>query len=165
MSDQRGSYPVKSPVKQVEHYKEKIIGQLVPVIGEVIDQDKKNFGLIKTALYFHKVRTDNARDFFSTAVKDFKYFPVFGNDSLQPQRLKEIVPDVEYSSSRYWSKSWNEELLFWLHPPFHSIEQGQKLTLKGNQIKIAEPRPGHHRARGVAGSVSLRFLGCSLPCF
>ncbi len=158
VSDQRGSYPVKSPVKQVEHYKEKIIGQLVPVIGEVIDQNQKNYGLIKTALYFHKVRSEKARDFFATAIKNFKNFPVFGNDSLQSQRLKEIVPEVEYSTSYYWDRKWNEELLFWLHPPYHSIEQGLKLNLKGNQIKIAEPRPGHHRARGVAGSGKTQAL-------
>src|SRR3989344_5607802 len=39
VNDGRGSYPVKSPIDQVEHYKEKLIGQLVPSIGEAIDQN------------------------------------------------------------------------------------------------------------------------------
>src|SRR5687768_16299245 len=38
VNDDRGKYPIKSPIKQVEHYKEKIIGQLVPIIGEQIDK-------------------------------------------------------------------------------------------------------------------------------
>ncbi len=158
VSDSRGSYFVKSPIKQVEHYKEKIIGQLLPIIGEAIDYEQKNYGLIKTAVYFHKVRTQRAQDFFGTAVKNFKHFPVFGYDCLQPTRLQEIVPDVQYSSSRYWDIKWNDELLFWLNPPYHSIEQGEKLKLKGNQIKVAEPRTGHHRVKGVAGSGKTQAL-------
>lgn len=158
VSDRRGRYIVKSPVKQVNHYKEKIIGQLVPIIGETIDKEKKNYGLIKTALYFHNASTEDAREFFGQAVPNFKYFPVFGNDLLHPGALNEVVPDVQYSTSNYWNRKWNSELLFWLHPPYHSIEQGQKLTLKGNQFKIAEPRPGHHRVRGVAGSGKTQAL-------
>jgi hypothetical protein len=158
VDDGRGRHVVKSPVKQVEYYKEKIIGQLVPTIGEEIDTNQKNYGLVKTALYFHNTSTENARELFATAVKSFKSFPVFGNDSLKKSRLFEIVPDVQYSTSRYWNRGWNHELLFWLYPPYHSIEQGQKLTLKGNQIKIAEPRPGHHRVRGVAGSGKTQAL-------
>lgn len=30
VNDGRGSYPVKNPIDQVEHYKERLIGQLVP---------------------------------------------------------------------------------------------------------------------------------------
>ena len=42
VSDSRGTYPVKSPIKQVEYYKEKLTEQLVPQIGEEIDRDKRN---------------------------------------------------------------------------------------------------------------------------
>jgi len=158
VNDGAGRYPVKSPIKQVEHYKEKIIGQLVPRIGEVIDAEQRNFGLIKTGIYFHKSPTEKARALFGSAIKNVAYFPIIGYDYLQQFRLQEIIPDVKYSSSRYWNRNWNEELLFWLHPPFHSIEQGEKLNLKGNQIKIAEPKSGHHRVRGVAGSGKTQAL-------
>jgi hypothetical protein len=156
--DSRGRYPIKNPIYQVEHYKDKIIGQLVPNIGEAIDKEKKNFGLIKTALYFHKIRTHQAQEFFGTKIKDFRYFPVFGFDDLQPNKLNSIVPDVHISKSKFWDTKWNEELLFWFKPPYHSIEQGVLLTLKPNQLKIAEPTPGHHRVRGVAGSGKTQAL-------
>lgn len=45
VNDGRGSYPVKSPIDQVEHYKERLIGQLVPNIGESIDKNKKKLRL------------------------------------------------------------------------------------------------------------------------
>jgi len=158
VNDGRGSYPVKSPIDQVEHYKEKLIGQLVSNIGEAIDRNKKNFGLIKTGLYFHKSRTDICRDKLGTKIKDFKYFPFFGDDSLTKSHLKEIVPDVNITSSKYWNRNWNEDILFWLKPPFHSIEQGTILKLRGNQVKVAEPKSGHHRVRGVAGSGKTQAL-------
>ena len=158
VSDSKGSYPVKNPIDQVKHYKEKIIGQLVPNIGEKIDKNKKKYGLIKTALYFHKIDTKIAQEFFGTKIKDFNYFPVFGRDFLINQNLSKIVPDVNRTKSIYWDKEWNEELMFWFFPPFHSIEQGIQLTLKGNQIKVAEPAPGHHRVRGVAGSGKTQAL-------
>lgn len=158
VNDGRGSYPVISPIDQVEHYKEILIGQLVPNIGEAIDRNEKNFGLIKTGVYFHKSKTDICRDKLGTKIKDFRYFPFFGYDSLTESRLKEIVPDVNITSSNYWNRSWNEDILFWLIPPFHSIEQGTILKLRGNQVKVAEPKSGHYRVRGVAGSGKTQAL-------
>ena len=72
--------------------------------------------------------------------------------------LSQIVPDVKYTKSKFWNRDWNKELLFWFLPPYHSIEQGIALTLKGNQNKVAEPAPGHHRVRGVAGSGKTQAL-------
>lgn len=156
--NRKGKYPVKHPKNQVEHYKKLIIWQLVPNIGENIDKNKRNYGLIKTALYFHKTSTSTSQKFFGAPIKNFKYFPVFGNDFLTKENLSEIVPDSQYSKSDYWNKSWNNEILFWLNPPFHSIEQGIPLTLKGKQKIIAEPKVGHHRVRGVAGSGKTQAL-------
>ena len=158
VNDGRGSYSVKSPIDQVEHYKERLIGQLVPNIGESIDKNKKNFGLIKTGVYFHKAKTDVCREKLGAKIKDFKYFPFFGYDNLTENRINEIVPDVHITSSNYWNRNWNEDILFWLIPPFHSIEQGTILKLRGNQTKVAEPQSGHYRVRGVAGSGKTQAL-------
>lgn len=158
VNDGKGSYPVKSPITQVEHYKEKLVGQLVPSIGEAIDQNKNNYGLIKTGVYFHKAKTEFCQNKLGAKIKDFKYFPFFGFDYLAENKLKEIVPDVSINSSIYWNRKWNIDILFWLKPPFHSIEQGTILKLKPNQIKVAEPKSGHHRIRGVAGSGKTQAL-------
>lgn len=158
VNDGRGSYAVKSPIDQVEHYKERLIGQLVPNIGEAIDKNKKNFGLIKTGVYFHKAKTEICREKLGAKIKDFKYFPFFGFDSLTENRLNEIVSDVHITNSNFWNRKWNEDILFWLIPPFHSIEQGTVLKLRGNQVKVAEPKSGHYRVRGVAGSGKTQAL-------
>lgn len=158
VNDGRGYYPVKSPISQVEHYKERLIGQLVPNIGESIDKNKKNFGLIKLGVYFHNARTEICREKIGAKINDFKHFPIFGFDCLTSNHLREIVPSVHISSSKYWNRAWNEDILFWLIPPYHSIEQGTILKLRGNQIKVAEPRSGHYRVRGVAGSGKTQVL-------
>ncbi len=158
VNDGKGSYPIKSPIDQVNHYKEKLIGQLVPSIGESIDRNKKNYGLIKTGVYFHKATTATCQEKLGTKIKDFKYFPFFGKDCLTQNRIREIVPDINIYKSNYWRQEWNEDILFWLNPPFHSIEQGTILKLKGNQEKIAEPKSGHYRIRGVAGSGKTQAL-------
>lgn len=172
---------IQSPLKQARQYRQKLIGQLVPEIGEQFDKEKQNeesngynpsFALIKTAVYFHKSTTRKAQTLFGPKIKTgpnapseetqlekfFKYEPVFGFDYLVGSHLAHIAPDAERSSSRYWHPKWNNEVLFWLRPPYHSIEQGKPLTLRGNQLKVAEPTPGHHRVRGVAGSGKTQAL-------
>ncbi len=48
---------------------------------------------------------------------------------------------------------WYNDIIFWLKPPFHSIEQGTKIVLNDEQKRHVESGPGQHqRLRGVAGS-------------
>ena len=158
VTDSKGSYSIKSPVRQVEYYKEKLTGQLVPQIGEEIDKDVKRYALIKTSIYFHKATTEQAQELFKHQIKSYTHFPVFGKDILTTSNLKQIVPDSYLTQSYYWTREWNKEILFWLAPPFHSLEQGTRLTLNTYQKKFAEPQKGHFRVRGVAGSGKTQVL-------
>lgn len=157
VKNQAGSNVILSPIKQVEHYREVLIGQLIPLIGETIDGNKSFFGLIKTGVYFHNSTTKECESLFFPQGKP-PYYPMFGHDSLSDDHISEIVPDVRRSNSYYWKKEWNEEIIFWLKPPYHSIEQGTVLKLKGNQNRIAEPQSGHFRVRGTAGSGKTQAL-------
>jgi len=157
-TNSKGNYLQKSPVKQVEHYKEKLTGQLIPQIGEEFDKNDQRYALIKTAIYFHKSTTEQAQDLFKKQIKNYKHFPVFGIDLLTVSNLGKIVPDSCRAQSYYWKKDWNKEVLFWLYPPLHSIEQGIELTLNTHQKKFAEPQKGHFRVRGVAGSGKTQVL-------
>ena len=158
VNDSKGTYKIKSPIKQVEYYKEKLSGQLIPQLGEEMDKDIKKYGLIKTSVYFHNATTESAQDLFKQENINFVYFPIFGRNSVKSSNLRQIVPDSYLSNSYYWVKDWNKEILFWLNPPFHSIEQGIRLTLNTYQKKFAEPITGHYRVRGVAGSGKTQVL-------
>lgn len=157
-SNRNGMYRKLSPVEQVQYYKEKIIGQLVPQIGERVDKNDQLYGLIKTAVYFHKSTTAQAQDLFKWQVKDFSKFPIIGYDALMKNNLDKVIPDHHLPQSFYWLKEWNQELLSWFKPPFHSIEQSILLELNGDQKKFGEPQTGHYRVRGVAGSGKTQVL-------
>lgn len=156
VSDGRGAYPKKSPVRQVEYYKEKIAEQLIPQIGESIDSNPLQYGLIKTAIYFHKSTTAEVQATFRG--QQYTKFPLIGYDGLVEGNLNAVVPDSYLRQSKYWRREWNKQILFWLQPPFHAIEQSTFLTFIADQRKFAEPRSGHHRVRGVAGSGKTQVL-------
>lgn len=158
VSDKYGKYKIKSPVKQVEHYKDKLSGQLIPQLGEEFDKDKRKYGLLKTSIYFHNSSTSNSQKLFENLNLNHKVFPIFGRDLLSKTNLRLIVPDSYLPKSYYWNREWNEELLFWLNPPFHSLEQTVQLSLNKYQQRFAEPETGHHRVRGVAGSGKTQVL-------
>ncbi len=158
VSDGRGVYQIKNPVDQVSYYREQIIGQLLPHIGEKTDENRTAFGLIKTGLYFHKATTQQAKDKLYDSVKrrdgrdPFSYTPVIGHDSIEDNNLLIVVPDATRISSNHWKAEWNKEMLFWLKPPIHSIEQVSPLKISREQKWAATPESGHHRLHGVVGS-------------
>lgn len=158
VSDSRGNYQIKSPKKQVEYYKKKLTGVLIPNIGEKIDESSRNYGLIKTAVYFDNASTQRVQELFKVEDINFKVFPFFGKDFLSKEKLDYIVPASKFSNSKFWNTEWNEEILFWLKPPLHSLEQTVKLSLNNAQKKFSEPLEGHHRIRGVAGSGKTQVL-------
>ena len=158
VSDGRGQYKIKNPIDQVNYYREQIIGQLLPYIGEKIDGTKGAFSLIKTGLYFHNATTQQAKEKLSESVRrqnesdPFRYDPVIGHDSIEGNELSNVVPDVARTSSIFWKSEWNKEMLFWLKPPMHSIEQVSPLKISREQKWAATPQSGHHRLHGVVGS-------------
>jgi hypothetical protein len=148
VSDARGSYPVKDPVKQVNYYRNKIIEQLVPMLGEEIDRNSQAIVVVRTGIYFHKMSGEAARSFFNNP----DYPVIIGYDDLHDSNLMNIAPDSVFSKGKYMREEWAKEILFWLKLPFHSLEQTQDLVLFPKQREHAEPQPGHFRLIGATGS-------------
>lgn len=149
--DSSGQYHTKkNPIYQVEYYRQTILGQLMPDMGELVDGDEKALGLIKIGLYFHNATSVEAQNLF--AESPHPHVPIVGNDILHSAQLNNLVADVERTSSHYWRPCWNDEVRSWLKPPFHSAEQATDFELTEAQKRHALPNPGHFRLRGVAGS-------------
>ena len=150
--NKKGENIIKKPQQQLAHYKEKIVGQLVPVIGENIDNDGTGGMAIKTSVYFHKHTSKEVLNFFSP-MKVNKYNPIFGNDTLVPECLSCVVPDEKYRKSQNWNIKWTKEIIYWLMPPHHSLKREyERVKLSKKQEHIAGNISGHMRIRGVAGS-------------
>ena len=145
-SDSNGSYSSKeNPIKQVYHYKNKIIEQLVPGLGEEMEKNKSAYGLVKIGIYFHKASSKDAKRFLNN---NSKYPAIIGCDDLRDSNLDKIVP----LKGQYMKEEWAKEIAFWLKPPFHSLEQAQYIELTPKQKEHAKPQTGHFRLRGVVGS-------------
>ena len=150
VANSRGTWPIPSPVGQVERYRNSLIELYIPEIGEAVDSNSKNLSAFKIVLYFHNMTTQQAKQLVPVSAARCI---VFGNDELEKSSLSEIVPDVNRKTSLSMKQGWADKIRFWLMPPFHSIEQGMKLELTGEQKRHVEPSPGRHqRLRGVAGS-------------
>ncbi|MGB9937862.1 MAG: UvrD-helicase domain-containing protein [Methanobacterium sp.] len=134
-------------IKQVNHYKNKIIGQLIPEMGERIDEDKRLFGIVQTGIYLHNLNGEKARDLFNHP----QYQVIAGFDDLREENINFIVPAAGYKTG-YMGREWLDEIEFWLNPPFHSKRGALKLELSAKQKNHSKPKPGHRRIRGAAGS-------------
>ncbi len=143
-------YAKKNPIYQVEYYRRMILEQLMPDVGELVDSNKQAFGLIRVGLYFHNASSAEAQGLFPKHLRS--HVPIVGNDILLSSELIDIVPDVQRNLSQYWLPRWDNEVRFWLQPPFHSIEQSTNLKLTRDQKRHATPKSGHFRLSGVAGS-------------
>jgi hypothetical protein len=142
---------INSPVEQVKHYKDKIYDLLVPSLGKAAAKNSKAFGFIKTAIYFHRMTGKDARDFFSKS-RGSEYTSIVGYDDLEKSQINKLTRQSDAVLLGKWQDSWVDEMIFWLNPPFHSIEQTRSLELSSEQKEHAEPKSGHFRLRGVAGS-------------
>jgi superfamily I DNA/RNA helicase len=135
-------------IKQVNYYRNKIIGQIIPDMGEKIDEDKKLFALVQTGIYLHNINGESARELFNHC----DYPVIAGFDDLTKENLNYVVPGAAYDRSSYMQKEWADEIELWLNPPFHSKRGALKLELTAKQKNHAKPKPGHRRIRGAAGS-------------
>ena len=129
VTDKRGTWPIPSPIGQVERYRDNLIELYVPQIGEKIDTDSRNLAAIKTALYFHKMTTAEARRLIPSS----KGCIVFGYDSLEKNLLAEMVPDGSRLSSLSQIDKWAKKIREKLRPPSYIIQQSTPIVLTEQQ--------------------------------
>jgi len=146
--NEKRSMGTSANIRQVNNYRDKIIEQMVPDMGEKIDKNKKIFALVQTGIYLHNINGDDAKELFNNC----DYPTIVGYDDLTKYNLNYIVPGVKFERSKYMQKEWADEIEFWLNPPFHSKEQIENIELTKRQKEHAKPAPGHQRLRGAAGS-------------
>ena len=135
-------------IKQVNNYRNKIIEQIIPDMGEKIDENNRLFALVQTGIYLHNISGEDARELFG----NLSYPTITGFDDLIEDSINYVVPGAGFKRSSYMTKEWADEIEFWLKPPFHSKRQGEKLKLTAKQKNHSKPKPGHRRIRGAAGS-------------
>ena len=133
--------------KQLDYYRNKIIQELVPDMAEKMDVNPKIFVVTQIGVYIHDLGGEEVRERYA----DYPYLAAGGYDDLDEVGLGEILPGVEYTTSKFMESEWTDELESWLKPPYHR-EKRTDLELTDEQKKRSKPQPGHKRLRGSAGS-------------
>jgi len=141
---------IPNPIRQIERYRSNLL-LYIPRLANAIDDNFKRIAVLKIGLYFHNSTTKEAQNFIPNFKE--KHCLVFGRDIITSENIDKIVPDVNRSQSYFMDNEWANEIRFWLKPPYHAIEQGQKIILSKEQKRHITPSPNQHqRLRGVAGS-------------
>lgn len=154
---------VKSPFQQLENYKDNLFNLHSEELFEKSINNKKYWATVNCAVYFHNASESQINSFLygNFASEDYKnykshlsYFAIFGNNSLNTNKLQETL-------SRFWlnrsSYLFDDNIYFsfrrYFKPPVHELEEGIELNYtKEQQVLIkSEVRP-RRKIKGAAGS-------------
>jgi len=143
-------HEIPNPIKQIERYRQNLL-LYIPKLANAVYDNLKRIAVLKIGLYFHNASTAQAQNFIPNYKE--RYCSVFGKDMLSQENLSKIVPDANRLNSYFMDIHWANDIRFWLKPPYHLIEQGQKIIFSKEQKRHIAPSPNQHqRLRGVAGS-------------
>ncbi|MGO2103510.1 MAG: UvrD-helicase domain-containing protein [Psychroflexus halocasei] len=154
---------IKSPLSQVETYKNNLFQLHSEELFQRSVKNKNNWATVNCAVYFHNATEERLRSFL---LDDFKtenyrrytkfvnYFGLLGKNSLNSNNLNNLF-------SRFWlnrQSYYFDEILYnsirrYLKSPLHQIEEGIKInyTKEQNELIRSEIRP-RRKVKGVAGS-------------
>lgn len=138
---------VGSPLQKLEHFRQNVLRFYAPQAGQVFHEGSASgLGMVRLGMYFHHATTSEVKRFFDQRPGGrHGALILLGNDSLS-----EVAPF--HVPEKPKAGVLAPELQAWLSPPEHTQEQHQGISLSKEQEKLAKPRAGHHRIRGVAGS-------------
>jgi superfamily I DNA and RNA helicase len=138
---------IKSPVKQVEAYKNDLYNLSIPSLLNAKIRDKKYYGIVQTAVYFHNESSSSIKNY---GVITNKFCPVYGKNNFMTEKLE------KYSLRKYPNSLFNDkiykEFQRILKPSFHTLEQAQPVNLSKKQKQLVKSEDKQQKIRGVAGS-------------
>ncbi len=165
---------IKSPFKQIFHYKDSMFNLHINGLLEKKILDKRFYGRISVFVYFHNVTESQLKQFYRPLVsniedkirqerdnknqkaltylinlhkKILKQRDVYAKtiDSLHHMKLPQKV-DSLFPESIY------REFSRYLQPPFHTKEEGSHINYTKKQLLLSESIPKYQKVKGVAGA-------------
>ena len=154
---------IKSPLTQVETYKNNLFELHSEELFQRSVKNKNNWATVNCAVYFHNTTEKRLTSFL---LEDFKsenysgyrkfvsYFGLLGKDSLKSNRLNNLFSRFWLNKqSYYFDETLYNSIRRYLKSPLHQIEEGIKInyTKEQNELIRSEIRP-RRKIKGVAGS-------------
>ena len=155
--------PIKSPLSQVESYKNNLFQLHVEELYLRSVKNKNNWATVNCAVYFHNASSGQLRSFlldnfqddeYSGYRKFISYFGLLGKDSLNQNNLDNLLTKFWLNKkSYYFDENLYSSIRRYLKAPLHEIEEGIKINYSSEQQELirSETRP-RRKIKGVAGS-------------
>ena len=147
---------INSPIAQVEKYKQNIYNLHLDELFEHNVDNPKSFGLVKTAVYFHKENTKTARDFcFGSG-----YTKIIGKDCLNNLNFDRFLQSIYFDRySHFFDDELYRSFKRFLQPPIHNPDEGKEIVYTKKQETLIESYANkRQKVRGVAGCGKTKIL-------
>lgn len=162
----KDNVPIKSPLKQVESYKENLFKLHSEELFQRNVSNKNNWATVGCAVYFQNASENQLTHFlldnfqsdtdehnYSYYRKFVSYFGILGQDSLNKGRLDSLLSKFWLNrKSKYFDDVLYNSLVRYLQSPIHQLEDGKNITYTKEQQELirSEVRP-RRKIKGVAG--------------
>jgi hypothetical protein len=153
---QENSARIRSPLAQVETYKQNLYELHIDQLFERNIKDKRYFSTVQTAVYFHNESTENARKFCF----DVRYTHILGQDALNAKIFDALLHKARLNrSSLLFDSDLYKSFKRFLKPPEHTPDMGRKIQYtKRQQDLIKSQANSRQKVRGVAGCGKTKVL-------
>ena len=146
---------IKSPVKQVNQYKDNLFTlHIRNLLEKTIETEYKNKGIVSCVVYFSQEKESDLQA-FSSLMKEAnqKYTTILGSDSLNVEKFSKILYQKRLTQrSKYFSDELYEEFKRYLKPTIHTLEDGKTINLTSEQKRHSQSLPNKiQKIKGVAG--------------
>ncbi|OFI07066.1 ATP-dependent RecD-like DNA helicase [Clostridium acetireducens DSM 10703] len=145
---------VKSPFKQVNEYKNKIYSlHSVELLNKLIE-DKRAYGIVKCAVYFHNETEKHLRSFLGEkANKIYKNNGILTRDKLNRENLYSLLNRFYLTKRSYlFTEKIYKDIKRYLLPPMHKYEDGKHINYTARQKQLIKSNVSNQKIKGVAGS-------------
>src|SRR5690606_9827495 len=154
---------IKSPLNQVETYKDNLFQLHSEELFLRSVKNKNNWATVNCAVYFHNATQRELSNFLlnnfqSESYSGYRnfvsYFGLLGNDSLNENSFNQLLSKFWLNrQSYYFDETLYKSIRRYLKSPLHQIEDGIKIIYTKEQQELirSEIRP-RRKIKGVAGS-------------
>lgn len=154
---------IKSPLQQVENYKENLFNLHLEELYKKRIKNKNHWATVNCAVYFHNATAQQLQNFvlsnfqteeYSKYRNFVSYFGLWGNNSLSKNLIDAFFSKTWLNKQSYY---FDEELYNsfsrYLKAPIHQLEEGIETIYTKEQQELikSEARP-RRKIKGVAGS-------------
>ncbi|HBQ97817.1 MULTISPECIES: nuclease-related domain-containing DEAD/DEAH box helicase [unclassified Roseofilum] len=147
---------IRSPLAQVETYKQHLYTLHINLLFERKIQNKKCFSIVQTAIYFHNETTKDAQSFCHSV----NYTHILGYDALNTQDFNRLL---EKAHLKHQSLMFDDDLYQsfrrFLRPPEHISDMGKDIQYTKRQQNLIQSQPKtRQKVRGLAGCGKTKVL-------